>query len=586
MEKWVVMAKKADFAAIGSKYKIDPVVARIIRNRDVITEEEIENYLYGTMAGQNNPGQMKDLTRAVEILKVKIQQKKKIRIIGDYDIDGVCAVFILLRGLKRCGAVVDTVIPDRILDGYGINESLIAKAGQDGVDTILTCDNGIAAPKVIAVAKALGMTVIITDHHEVPYEEGDEGRVYHVPAADAVVNPKQQDCTYPYENLCGAGVAYKVIQVLYQVFGVAQSETEELLELAAFATIGDVMDLTGENRILVKAGLKMLQNTKNKGLRALIRQNKLEPGHIKAYHVGFILGPCLNASGRLDTAGRALNLLLAEEDRQAAAYAKDLVDLNASRKELTIKGVEEAAVQAEELVQKGDRVLVLYLPHCHESLAGIIAGRIREKYHRPVFVLTKGEDGVKGSGRSVEGYSMYEEMVKCSDIFKKYGGHPMAAGLSMSEQDVESFRSRMNALTSLTDQDLIPKVKIDVPMPLDYITKELIFQLNLLEPFGKANEKPVFADKNITVLSLQVIGKNKNVCKMQIKSEGNTYMEALYFGDVNTMKECIRNKYQEVYGTPLVDERDIRVNMSFVYYPELNSYQGRETIQIIIKYFC
>jgi len=586
MEKWVVLAKRANFEQIGKKFHIDPVVARIIRNRDVIGEDQINQYLYGEIGELYDPKLMKDLVKAVEILKSKIIEHKKIRIIGDYDIDGVQSVYILMKGLKRCKADVDTVIPDRILDGYGINERLIKKAKEEGVDTIITCDNGIAAYDVIKEAKQAGMTVIITDHHEVPYEEQDGVRTFILPPADAVVNPKQEDCNYPYKNLCGAAVAFKVTQALYEVFQIDEAEAMEFIEAAAFATVGDVMDLTGENRIIVKEGLKILRRTKNKGLRALILQNNLNLKDIKAYHIGFILGPCLNASGRLDTANRALNLLLAEDEKEAAIYAKDLTDLNISRKELTLKGVEEAVSQADTLANNNDKIFVVYLPDCHESLAGIIAGRIREKYNRPAFVLTKGEEGVKGSGRSIESYSMYDEMVRCKEVFTKFGGHPMAAGLSMKEENVEVFRKKINELSPLCDEDLIPKVKIDVPMPIDYITKELIEQLDLLEPFGKANEKPVFADKNIKLISMRIIGKNKNVCKMKIASERNVCMEALYFGDVNTIREYVQNKYRETYGKELVDEDSIHISMSFVYYPDINRYQGKETIQIMIKNFC
>ncbi|MFP3155230.1 single-stranded-DNA-specific exonuclease RecJ [Lachnospiraceae bacterium ZAX-1] len=615
MEKWVVMAKRADFTGIGEMFRIDPVVARIIRNRDIVGEEAIREFLYASVEHLHDPKQMKDMLCAVDILMEKIKTGEKIRIIGDYDIDGVQATFILLSALKRCNAVVDMVIPSRIADGYGINDRLILEAKEQGVDTLLTCDNGIAAHKEIEHAKALGLTVIITDHHEVPYEEVEDGtRTYLVPNADAIVNPKQQDCPYPFKGLCGAAVAFKLVQVLYEKQKLPKQEAFAFLESAAFATIGDVMDLTGENRIIVKEGMKYLQNTKNKGLYALMLQNKLEPEQIKAYHIGFILGPCLNASGRLDTAKRALELLVAKEEEQAAILAKDLTDLNASRKELTRQGVEAAILQVEKTLSekpneesegkpseesKGkpseesegefrglDKVLVLYLPDCHESLAGIIAGRIRERYHRPVFILTKGEEGVKGSGRSIEGYSMYEEMTKCKELFQKYGGHKMAAGLSMEESNVESFCRRLNELTTLREEDLIPKVKIDVPMPISYITKQLIQEMQILEPFGKANEKPAFADKNIELLSLSIIGKNNNVCKMQITDSKNTFMEALYFGDTDALKAYIEEKYKEINHRNLVDKSQIHIPMSFVYYPQINEYRGNTTLQIVVKYYC
>ncbi len=429
MEKWVVSAKKADFKKISSQFGIDQVTARIIRNRDVLGEEAIEQYLHGDRNSLHDPGRMKDMGRAVAILQEKIQKKKKIRIIGDYDIDGIQSVYILYSALRSCGAQVDYAIPDRITDGYGVNERLVRKAAEDGVDAILTCDNGIAAAKELSLAKELGMAVIITDHHEIPYEEGAEGeKIFHIPAADAVVNPKQPDCPYPFKELCGAAVAFKLVQALYEKSGLPPEEAWAYLENAAFATVGDVMPLTGENRIIVKEGLKALNQTRNFGIRALAARNQIELGKIKAYHIGFVLGPCLNASGRLDTAKRALDMLLAENEYIAAEYAGDLYDLNVSRKEMTEQGVQKAVELVEQGSLKDDKVLVIYLPDCHESLAGIIAGRIRERYHRPVFLLTKSEDGVKGSGRSIESYSMYEEMTKCKELFTKFGGHPMAAG--------------------------------------------------------------------------------------------------------------------------------------------------------------
>lgn len=586
MEKWVVSAKRADFKKIAEKFGIDQVTARIIRNRDVVGEEAIEQYLFGTLKDLHTPRQMKDIELAAEILKEKIEQGKQIRILGDYDIDGVQSVYILFAALKRCKAQVDYAIPDRIIDGYGVNERLVRQALSDGVDTMLTCDNGIAAYQEITLAKELGMTVIITDHHEVPYEEQEGERRYRIPPADAVVNPKQPDCPYPFKSLCGAAVAFKLVQVLYEELGFPEEEALVYLENAAFATVGDVMDLQGENRILVKEGLKALHQTANYGIRALAARNQIPLSNIKSYHIGFVLGPCLNASGRLDTAKRALNMLLAKDEYQAAEYAGDLYDLNASRKEMTEQGVQQAKELVEHTELKKDKVLVIYLPQCHESLAGIVAGRIREQYHRPVFVLTKSEEGVKGSGRSIEQYSMYEEMTKCKELFLKYGGHPMAAGLSLPEENVEVFRQRLNELTTLTDEDLQGKVVIDVPMPLDYITKELIEQLSILEPFGKSNEKPVFADRNLEILSLRILGKNQNVCRMQVKSTGGTIMTAIYFGQTEQFLEFLRQKYggnaieQALAGT------GSGMLVSLVYYPEINVYNGRESIQIIVKNYC
>ncbi len=586
MEKWVVAAKRADFKKIAEKFGIDQVTARIIRNRDVIGEEAMERYLFGTLKDLHQPRMMKDIELAAGILKEKIEQGKQIRILGDYDIDGVQSVYILFDALKRCGAQVDYAIPDRIADGYGVNERLVHQALADGVDTMLTCDNGIAAFQEITLAKELGMTVIITDHHEVPYEDQGEGRSYRIPPADAVVNPKQPDCPYPFKSLCGAAVAFKLIQVLYEELGFSEEEALSYLENAAFATVGDVMELQGENRILVKEGIKALHQTKNYGIRALAARNQIPLNSIKSYHIGFVLGPCLNASGRLDTAKRALNMLLAENEYQAAEYAGDLYDLNTSRKEMTEQGVQQAKDLVEHTKLKKDKVLVIYLPQCHESLAGIVAGRIREQYHRPVFVLTKSEEGVKGSGRSIEQYSMYEEMTKCKELFLKYGGHPMAAGLSLPEENVTIFRQRLNELTTLTDEDLQGKVVIDVPMPLDYITKELIEQLSILEPFGKSNEKPVFADRNLEILSLRILGKNQNVCRIQVKSTGGTILTAIYFGQAEQFLEFLRQKYGDQAVEQALAGRGSGMLVSLVYYPEINVYNGRESIQVIVKNYC
>lgn len=587
MEKWVVSAKKADFKKISSQFGIDQVTARIIRNRDVLGEEAIEEYLHGDRSSLHDPGKMKDMGRAVAILQEKIQKKKKIRIIGDYDIDGIQSVYILYSALRSCGAQVDYAIPDRITDGYGVNERLVRKAAEDGVDAILTCDNGIAAAKELSLAKELGMAVIITDHHEIPYEEGADGeKIFHIPAADAVVNPKQPDCPYPFKELCGAAVAFKLVQALYEKSGLPPEEAWAYLENAAFATVGDVMPLTGENRIIVKEGLKALNKTRNFGIRALAARNQIELGKIKAYHIGFVLGPCLNASGRLDTAKRALDMLLAENEYIAAEYAGDLYDLNVSRKEMTEQGVQKAVELVEQGSLKEDKVLVIYLPDCHESLAGIIAGRIRERYHRPVFLLTKSEDGVKGSGRSIESYSMYEEMTKCKELFTKFGGHPMAAGLSLPEQNVEVFRQKLNENTALTEEDLRGKIVIDVPMPLDYISKPLVEELNILEPFGKSNEKPVFADKNLQILSMGIFGKNKNVCRMQVKSQGGTALSAVYFGQVEKFLDFLQGKYgQEAVGRAMSGQGG-EMLVSFIYYPEINVFNGKESLQIIVKNYC
>lgn len=567
MEKWVVMAKKADFQEISREFGIDQVVARLIRNRDVEGKENIRSYLYGTLEELPSPWLMKDMKKAAEILSAKINAGAKIRIIGDYDIDGVTATYILLTGLKRLGTDVDTYIPDRIKDGYGLHSQLIEKAAIDGVDTIVTCDNGIAASQEIAQAKKGGMTVIVTDHHEIPYQDTEQGRVWIIPQADAVINPKQPGCTYPNKNICGAVVAWKLIWSLYETYGIDPNEILEFSEAAAVATVGDVMDLQGENRIIVKEGLKRLPQTKNQGFRALIEANGLEGERITAYHVGFVLGPCINASGRLDTASRALSLLCTKEWDQAAKEAGDLVALNQSRKAMTEEGKEKAIEMIEHTGLCEDRVLVVYLPECHESLAGIIAGRLREKYYKPAFVLTKAENGVKGSGRSIEAYSMYEELVKCGDLLEQFGGHPMAAGLSLKEENVEPFRKRLNELCTLTQAELTPKITIDVPMPISYLTKELTEQLSILEPFGKGNTKPLFAQKGLRVLNLRILGKNQNVAKMKLADASGNSLEAVYFG-------------QAVEFQTYVQKKD---TISVTYYPEINVYQGRETLQAVIR---
>lgn len=570
MEKWMVYNKKADFQKIGSEFGIDPVIARLIRNRDIQDMKEIRSYLYGTLAEIPSPWKMKDMERAVQILQKKITQKKKIRIIGDYDIDGVTATCILLKGLKRLNANVDTYIPDRVKDGYGMHEQLIDKALEDGIDTILTCDNGIAAAAEIEYAKKEGLTVIVTDHHDIPFRDTEDGRIWIIPKADAVVNPKQNDCLYPNKNICGTVVAWKLIWALYERLEIDSDEIWDFLELAAIATVGDVMDLQGENRIIVKEGLKKLSSTSFEGLKALICVNNLEGAEITAYHVGFVIGPCINASGRLDTAARSLELLLADNMEDAMKLADDLYDLNQSRKAMTEQGKEQAIQSIEENNLGKDRVLVVYLPDCHESLAGIIAGRIREAYNKPVFVLTKGADGVKGSGRSIEAYSMYEELVKCSDLLMQFGGHPMAAGLSMEEKNVELFRRRLNDNCTLTEQDLIPKIMIDVPMPISYLSKKLTEQLKVLEPFGKGNSKPLFAQKNLRAVGIRVFGRNRNVAKMLLIDENGIKMDAVYFGEAQEFVDFV-----QAHDT-----------ISVTYYPEINVFQGRENLQVVIKNYC
>lgn len=565
----MVAAKRADFKGIGERFGIDQVTARIIRNRDVIGEKAIEKYLHGSRKDFYSPWPLKDMEKAVSILQEKIENRNRIRIIGDYDIDGVMSTYILLESLRGLGCDVDMMIPNRITDGYGINEHLIEQAWQEGRDTIITCDNGIAAVTQIRKAKDLGMTVIVTDHHEVPFEDLEGGRKEILPPADAIVNPKQKACSYPFAGLCGAVVAMKVMEALYEKMAPEVDLVDKMLPFAGIATIGDVMDLQDENRILVKEGLQRLHHTTNLGLQELIRVNNLEPENISPYHIGFILGPCLNASGRLDTAKRALQLLLADSREEAAVLAGDLKNLNESRKEMTAQGLEKAIEQVESTSMMEDTVLVVFLPECHESLAGIIAGRLRERYHKPSFVLTRGEEGVKGSGRSIESYSMYEKLCECKEYLTKFGGHPMAAGLSLEEENVERFRRKLNEQSGLTEEDLVEKVTIDVPMPIHYIRKDLVQELSLLEPFGKGNEKPLFAQKNLWISQMRVFGKNRNVVKMRLTDENGYPMDGVYFGNGDEFAEEGRGKRK----------------ISIVYYPDINMYQGRESLQVIIRHY-
>ena len=570
MERWVLLRKGADFEAISKKFHISPRLASLIRNRDVIGDEAINQYLNGTIAELYDGMQMKGMPQAVEILTEKIRDREKIRVIGDYDCDGINATYILLEGLEKLGAKVDSDIPDRIKDGYGLNQHLIDRAHEDGIDTIITCDNGIAAAKEIEYGKALGMTIIVTDHHEVPYKENEAGRRYILPPADAVVDPRQEGCEYPFKGLCGAAVAYKLVEALCEANGQDVADLDYLLENVAIATVADVMDLTEENRILVKQGLEMLKRTSNLGLRALIQCIGLEGKKIQAYHIGFILAPCLNASGKLDTAKRALALLRAKTGREADMLAGDLKALNESRRDMTDRVVDEAMAKVEQTDIRGDKVLVIYLPDCHESLAGLVAGRVRENYYRPVFVLTDSEDGVKGSGRSIESYSMYEELTGCGDLLTKFGGHPMAAGLSIDKENVEKFKRRLNDQCTLSEEELTEKVVIDMELPFTAITEHFIEELEYLEPFGKGNTKPVFAARGVFMQHVKIIGKNKNVAKATAIDAAGNRMEAICFHDAQEFaKQCERNNGK----------------MSITFYPGINEFRGERQIQIVITHY-
>lgn len=579
-----MLAKSADFNGIGKTYGVDPVIARIVRNREVIDPEELEAYFHPTIHCLHDPALLKGAKEAAELLQRKIREQKKIRIIGDYDIDGIFATYILYHGLTACGAVADYALPHRINDGYGLSEKLISEACEAGCDTILTCDNGIAAASEIAYAKSLGMTVIVTDHHEVPLRWEGETSTVVLPEADVVVDPKQPGCTYPFKGICGAVVAWKVLQLLLRELG-RVDDWKQYLACAAFATVGDVMELRGENRTITALGLEQLRHTENIGLQALIRQNSLEQEEVRAYHIGYVIGPCMNASGRLDTAERALKLLLESSPERASLLAQELVALNASRKDLTAKGFEAAVelVESQQLWQK--QVLVVYLPECHESLAGIIAGRLRERYYRPTFVLTKGEDCIKGSGRSIPGYHMYEKLSRAGDLLLKFGGHAMAAGLSIAEEHVGRFAEILNEDAGLSETDLIEKICIDVPMPLSYISETLVEQLSVLEPCGNGNEKPIFADRELIAKRAFYIGKERNMLKLQLVC-GNGTMDALYFGEAEEFLDYYRGKYGADQVDALMCGRPQQMRFSFVYYPQINRYQGRSSLQIVISHFA
>lgn len=586
MERWVLLRKGADFEAIGKKYQISPRLACLIRNRDVIGEEAIDRYLNGTISDLYDGMLMKDMDKAIDILKEKILEDKKIRVIGDYDIDGVNATYILLEGLERLGADVDSDIPDRISDGYGLNRHLVERAYKAGVDTIITCDNGIAAADEIAYGKEMGMTVIVTDHHEIPFDERDGEKRYRIPLADAVMDPKQPDCLYPFKGLCGAAVAYKLMEALWESMGKDSADLDDLIENVAIATIGDVMDLEDENRIFVKEGLQMLRRTKNPGLKALIECTGIDKESLNSYHIGFVLGPCINASGRLDTAKRALELLRAGTQKEADILAGDLKALNDSRKDMTEEAVKQAEEQVETTTISGDNVLVIYLPDCHESLAGIVAGRIRENYYKPVFVLTDAEEGVKGSGRSIDGYHMYEELNKCKELLTKFGGHRLAAGLSLPKENVGKFREMLNKNCTLTEEEMKEKVTIDMEMPFGCVTEGLVKELELLEPFGKGNTKPVFAARGVTLLGARILGKNRNVLKLQVQDVNGCRIEAMLFRHAEDFLGRLEEQYGKTEVEALLKGRGRQIRISMTYYPDINEYMGKKTPQIVVTHYC
>ncbi|MBN1057622.1 single-stranded-DNA-specific exonuclease RecJ [Clostridium botulinum] len=583
-ERWFVKNIKADYKNISKKYGISELITRLMINRNIVEDDMIKNYINPNYSNFHDPYEMKDIEKAAKILKEKIELKEKIRIIGDYDVDGVISVYILYTALKKCGANVDYEIPDRIKDGYGINKKIILEAKNDEVDTLLTCDNGISAIEQIKYAKELGMTVIVTDHHDIPFAEDEKGdRIFISSEADSIINPKQIECGYKFDKICGAGVAFKLIEVLYEKMKISKEELYRLIEFVAIATVCDVVDLIDENRIFVKNGLKMINNTTNLGLKYLMKETKMDGKEISTYHLGFVIGPCINASGRLDSAKKGLKLLLSQDEEEALNLAKELVELNDERKSMTSEGVEKAIEIIEGSTMKDDKVFVIYIPQVHESLAGIIAGRIREKYNVPTIILTKAEEGVKGSGRSIEEYNMFEELLTYKDLLNKFGGHPMAAGLSLNENNIDLLREGLNRNTKLTEEELIPKITIDLPLVLENINYDMINDLELLEPFGKGNSKPLFGAKNVNAVKAMVLGQNKNVLKIKLKTTSGRVIDSIYFGDIEEFEQYITKKYnyeelQKLYGGEFNS-----VNLDLVFYPSINEYNGNISIQIVIQ---
>ncbi len=587
-EKWVVTAKGADFKKIGDTFHINPVLARLIVNRDIKDMDGIRKFLHGGVNDLYDPTLLKDSVKAAGMIRSAIEDGRRIAIASDFDVDGIMSGFLLKTGLSRIGADCLIYTPDRVSEGYGLNTRIVEQAKAYGASMIITCDNGIAAFEAIDRAKELGLTVIVTDHHDIPFEEQADGstKILRV-NADAIVNPKQPDCPYPFKKLCGAGVAFKLLCILYDMYGVPEAEKYALLEYTAIATVADVMDLQDENRIIVKLGLDMVRHTKNKGLAALIQVTQVNPARLSAYHIGFVIGPCFNAAGRLDTVKIALDLLSENGEKEALSKASQLKELNESRKTLTVQGFEQAVAMIEGSPLKDDKVLVVLLKDCHESLVGIIAGRVKEKYHKPAIVFTRVEDGfVKGSGRSIECYNMFMELTRQKALLSRFGGHPMAAGLTLREENLDALRKNLNAATTLTETDFVPVVHIDVPMPVGYITREFVRELELLEPFGKGNAKPVFAEKYFHVLRAQILGKNKNVLKLQLMDDHKTTMDAVYFGDIPAFEAFVAEEYGAEQKELLFNGRRSNVELAMTYYPDINEYMGRETVQIIVTGYC
>lgn len=587
MEKWVLETKRGDFYKTAEEYGISPVLARIMVNRGVTEDEQIRKYLQGTLEDLYEPELLFDMDKAVTLLVKHIDQGDCLVIASDFDVDGIFSSMILYTAFSRVGAACFVETPNRVTEGYGLNRRIVDSALEKGAKLLITCDNGIAALDAVEYAKEKGLTVIVTDHHEVPFEEQEDGtRVYVKPKADAIVNPKQAECNYPFPKLCGAGVAFKVAQMLYRHYGVPKDEMKQLLEYTAIATVADVMDLEDENRIFVKYGLKLLEQTKNKGLHAILKVNDLLDKKISAYHIGFIIGPCFNAAGRLETVKSALGLLMCNNEAEAEKKAMELKLLNESRKEMTVKGLEQAIEKIENSDLMEDKVLLVKLENCHESLVGIIAGRIRERYHKPALVFTEVEEGIKGSGRSIEAYNMFEELLKCKHLLTRFGGHPMAAGLSLETKHLEPLRKLLNENSNLTEEDLRPVVRIDVALPVGYITENFINQLELLEPFGKGNEKPIFAEQHFKLMGGTLIGKNKNVFKGVVQNQNGDRIEAIYFGDVDAFTNFLVEEYgQQQYENMLRGDANT-IDIGLTYYPSINEFRGRKTLQMVIQNYC
>ncbi len=587
MSKWILQRKAADYATLSAKLKVDPVIVRLMVNRGLSTYEEMEEYLHPTLNNLPDPHLFADMDEACELLMEAIDDGQKIRVVGDYDVDGIMSTYILTTALREVGADVDYAVPHRMIDGYGINPEMVQAAYDEGVSFIITCDNGIAAAPAINLAKELGMTFVVTDHHEVPFELAEDGvtKIQMLPNADAVVDPKRDDCNYPFKGICGAQVAWKLVDVLYEFLGIEKEKADAFLQFASIATVCDVMELKGENRATVYHGIKAIERTDNIGLNALLARNELKDKPLSCYHLGFIIGPCLNASGRLDTAGRAIELLMETDNAKALAMANELVELNAERKAMTQKGIDKAKDQIENSSLKNDKVLVIYIPELHESLAGIVAGRIRENYCKPVLVITDAENGAKGSGRSIPAYNMFEELTGVKDVFTKFGGHPMAAGVSLPKEKIDELRTRLNQNCTLTEDDMQEIIKIDCDMPLAYITEGLIDSIDLLAPFGTGNNKPLFALKNVPILKMAYMGKDGQYLRITVGTENGGSMTALMFRGVEEFEKAVSNKYGQSVWQGLFSGSGQSVSMDIIYEPSINEFRGNRSVQIIIENF-